>query len=208
MCLAFAVLGAALVRHLCDRRLPALKVAWWGLGFWLLTMGLPAIAVKFYTDENLGMRELDWEHSVVDSRPGPVLFISNKSPIPFLLWHIEAQLNPIAALKGDDIRYHMGLGTFREVIVAQAIRPISGDGGMGVDPDDLLPPSFHLEVIAQKRFGGRLDRLSRIVSIDPSPEKKAPEGKPHPPSALRSIKALQSLSEPAVAALTSSAESR
>ena len=208
LCLAFAVLGAALVRGRSDRRLPAQAVAWCGLGIWLLTMGLPAIAVKFYTDENLGMRELDWEHSVVDSRPGPVLFISNKSPIPFLLWHIEAQLNPIAALKGDDIRYHMGLGTFREVIVAQAIRPISGDGGMGVDPDDLLPPSFHLEVIAQKRFGGRLDRLSRIVSIDPSPEKKAPEGKPHPPSALRSIKALQSLSEPAVAALTSSAESR
>ena len=208
MCLAFAVLGAALVRHLCDRRLPALKVAWWGLGFWLLTMGLPAIAVKFYTDENLGMQELDWEHSVVDSTPGPVLMISNKSTIPFLLWHTEVLLNPVAALKGNDIRYHMGLGTFREVIVAQAIRPTSGEGGMGVDPEDLLPPSFHLEVIAEKRFGGRLDRLSRIVSIDPAPDKKKPADKPQPPSALRSINALQSLSEPPVAALTSSAESR
>jgi hypothetical protein len=53
-------------------------------------MGLPAIAVKLYTDENLGMQELDWEHSVIESRPGPVLVISNKSTIPFLLWHIEA----------------------------------------------------------------------------------------------------------------------
>jgi hypothetical protein len=79
---------------------------------------------------------------------------------------------------------------------------------MGVDPEDLLPPSFHLEVIAEKRFGGRLDRLSRIVSIDPAPDKKKPADKPQPPSALRSINALQSLSEPPVAALTSSAESR
>jgi hypothetical protein len=40
---------------------------------------------------------------------------------------------------------------------------------MGVDPDDVLPPAFHLEMIAEKRFGGRLDRLSRVVSIDPVP---------------------------------------
>jgi len=209
MCLAFAVLGAALVRGLSDRRLPARAVAWCGLGFWLLTMGLPAIAVKFYTDENLGMQELEWEHRVVDSRPGPVLVISNKSTIPFLLWHIEVVLGPVAALKGNDIRYHMAQGTFREVIVAQAIRPVSEEGGMGIDPDDLLPATFHLETIAEKRFGGRLDRLSRIVSIDPAPgADKKPADKPQPPSALRSISALQSLSEPAVASLTSSAESR
>jgi hypothetical protein len=209
MCLAFAVLAAVLVRALADRRLPAFRVAWVGLGFWLLTMGMPAIAVKFYTDENLGMQELDWEHSFVESRPGPVLVISNKSTIPFLLWHIEVLLGPVAALKGDEIRYHMGLGTFREVIVAQAVRPTSGEGGMGVDPDDLLPPTFHLQTIAEKRFGGRLDRLSRIVSIDPAPSgDKKPAGKPQPPSPLRSISALHSLSDPPVAALTSSAESR
>jgi len=135
--------------------------------------------------------------------------ISNKSTIPFLLWHIEVILDSVAALKGNDIRYHMAQGTFREVIVAQAVRPTDGDGGMGVDPDDLMPATFHLETIAEKRFGGRVDRLSRIVSIDPvpEPEKKAP-GKPQPESPLRSMSALQSLSDPAVAALTSSAERR
>ena len=207
--LAFAVLGALLVKGLADRKLPALRFAWLGLGAWLLTMGLPAISVKFYTDENLGMQELDWEHKVIESRPGPVLVISNKSTIPFLLWHIEVILGSVAAQKGNDIRYHMAQGTFTDVIVAQAIRPTDGDGGMGVDPEDVMPPTFHLETIAEKRFGGRVDRLSRIVSIDPTPEPaiKAP-AKAQPESPLRSISALQSLSDPPVAALTSSADRR
>jgi hypothetical protein len=209
MCLAFAVLAAVLLKGLCDRRLPALRIAWWGLGIWLLTMGLPAIAIRFYTNDNLGRQELDWEHSFVESRPGPVLMISNKSTIPFMLWHIEVVLNSMAALKGDKIRYHMEQGTFREVLVTQIIRPISADGGMGVDPDDVLPPSFHLVTLAEKRFGGRLDRVSRVVSIDATPVKEeAPDKKDQPPSALRSMSALQSLSEPSVAALTSSRDSR
>ena len=116
---------------------------------------------------------------------------------------MQAILNPVAATKGNDISYHMGQGTFSEVIVTQAIRPSSAEGGLGVDPEDLLPPSFHLEKIAEKQFGGRLDRMSRIVSIDPEPDKpdqRAPEASP-----LRSMSDVQSLSEPAVAALTSSA---
>lgn len=206
MCLSFAVLAAVLVRGLGDRRIPALKLAWCGLGVWLLTMGLPAIAIKFYTNQNLGMQELDWERSVIRTRPGPVLVISNKSTIPFILWRIEAILDSVAAQKAGDIRYHMGQGTFKEVIVTQAIRPTDGDGGMGVDPDDLLPASFHLQMIAEKRFGGRLDRLSRVVSIDaPAENGKKPADRPQVPSPLFSINRLQSLSDPPVAALTSSA---
>jgi hypothetical protein len=206
MCLTFAVLAAALVRGLASLRLPALRVAWAGLGIWLATAGMSAINIKFYTNGNLGMQELDWERSVITARPGPVLVISNKSPIPFILWHIECILNNIAALKGEDIRYHMGQGTFKEVIVTQAIRPTSVNGDMGVDPEDLMPPGFHLQKIAEKRFGGRLDRLSRIVSIDPKPEKPARKDQPPaPPAPPRTISALHSASVPAVAALTSSA---
>jgi hypothetical protein len=81
---------------------------------------------------------------------------------------------------------------------------------MGVDPDDVMPPTFHLQMLAEKRFGGSLDRLSRVVSIDASPEdgKPKPDQRPAAPSPLRSISAVQSRSEPAVAALTSSALSR
>jgi hypothetical protein len=209
MCLAFAVLAAALVRGLADRRIPALRIAWAGLGIWLATSGLSAINIKFYTNGNLGMQELDWEKAVITARPGPVLVISNKSTIPFILWHIECILNNIAVQKGEDIRYHMGQGTFKEVIVTQAIRPTSAEGDMGVDPEDLMPPSFHLQKIAEKRFGGRLDRLSRIVSIDPEPAKPSkPDQRPSAPSPLRTISRLQSLRDPAVAALTSSASRR
>jgi hypothetical protein len=211
--LAFAVLAAAMVASLASRGLPALRLAWAGLGVWFLTSGLPALDLRFYTVANLGMQELRWERQYVrdlQSRQGPVLIVSNKSTIPFVLWHIPVVLNSVAALKGDDIRYHMGQDTFSEVIVSQAIRPITDDGQVGIDPADTLPPSFHLETIAERRFGGRWDRLSRVVSIDPSPEppRKGEDQPPAAPVPARSISWLQSRSEPSVAALTSSALSR
>jgi hypothetical protein len=206
MYLAFAVMLAVLVEGLARRKFPALRVAWAGLALWFLTVGMPAFNLRFYTDNNLGMKELEWEKTVIDSRPGPILFVSNKSTIPFILWHTEVLLNNIAALKGDDIRYHLSQETFKEVLVTQAIRPFTEDGRMGVDPDDVLPATFHLKMVAEKRFGGRLDRISRIVSIDPSP---APQDqRPAAPSPLRSINELQSRSDPPVAAFTSSALSR
>jgi hypothetical protein len=138
-----------------------------------------------------------------------VLLISNKSTIPFVLWHIETIISAVGSQRGEEIRYHMGQDTFKEVLVAQAVRPSDADGDMGVDPGDLMPPSYHLEMIAEKRFGGRLDRMSRIVSIDPEPEgAPKPDQRPAVPSALRSISAVQSRSEPPVAAFTSSAVSR
>ncbi len=204
MCLAFAVLAAAMVADLGRRRLPALRVAAAGLGIWLLVGGLPAVARRLYSDENLAMQEIEWERSIIDSRPGPVLMISNKSTIPFVLWHIETLISSVGGQRGEEIRYHMGEGTFKEVLVSQAIRPTTADGDFGVDPEDMMPPSYHLERIAEKRFGGRLDRLSRVVSIDPAPEKAAPDQGPAAPSALRSISALQSRSVPSVALVTSS----
>jgi hypothetical protein len=208
LCLTFAVLAAVLAKGLADRRLPALRAAWLGLAVWLMALGLPAINLGLYTITNDGMQELDWEHGIIAAQQGPLLVISNKSTIPFILWHIQAILNPAAATKGNDISYHMGQQTFREVLVTQAIRPSSAEGDMGVDPDDLLPPNFHLEKIAEKRFGGRLDRISRIVSIDPEPEKAPQPDQRAPETPLRSISDIQSASEPAVAALTSPAVSR
>ncbi len=209
LCLTFAVLAAALARGLSDRGVPALRLAAIGLGIWMLTGGMPAMARRLYTDENLAMQEIDWEHAIIESRPGPVLMISNKSTIPFILWHIEAVISAVGAQKGEQIRYHMGQGTFKDVLVSQALRPTSKDGDFGVDPDDLMPPSYHLQTIAEKRFGTRIARLSRIVSIDPAaPGAPKPPPAPYLPSPLRSISELQSASEPAVAALTSAALSR
>jgi hypothetical protein len=209
ICLSFSVLAAALVKGMRERRIPALRLAALGLGAWMLTGGLPAMSRRLYTDQNLAMQEIEWEHQIIDSRPGPILMISNKSTLPFILWQIESLISAVGAQKGEQIRYHMGQGTFKDVLVSQAIRPTSRDGDFGVDPEDAMPPSYHLEMIAQKRFGARLDRLSRIVSIDPAPAgAKAPDQRPNAPTPLRSISALQSLSDPPVAAVTSSELSR
>jgi hypothetical protein len=42
---------------------------------------------------------------------------------------------------------------------------------MGVDPDDVMPDNFKLTPIAEKRFGGRWARLSRLDAIEDVPKK-------------------------------------
>jgi hypothetical protein len=167
MCLLFALL-AALCAHRLDRPgRPVTKIALAGLGGWLLGWGLPAMARRTYTSANLVMQEVNWEHEQLLQRPGPVLFISNKSTIPFLLWHIPSLINTVGRLRGEQIRYHLHEGTLREVIVSQALRPTSAQGDLGIDPHDVMPPQFHLAPFAVRRFGGRWIRLSRITAIDP-----------------------------------------
>lgn len=169
MCLLFSLAAAVLVAAGEARRWPAVRVALGGLGVWLLGWGLPAIARDLYTSANLVAQEVEWEHTQIAQRRAPVLFITNKSALPFLLWRIPCLINSIARGRGEQIAYHLKEGTLREVIVAQALRPTSADGDLGVDPRDLMPERFHLEPIVTKRFGGRWIRLSKLVSIDPLP---------------------------------------
>lgn len=187
ICFLFALLGAVLVRRL-DRRWPATRLALLGAGVFLLVGALPAMAHRFYTVENLVMKEVDWEHDLVVTRaPGPRLFISNKSSIPWVLWRIPSLIIGVARQRGDQLRYHMAQGTFREIIVAQALRPTTPGGKFGVDPDDVLPDNFRLELLAEKRFGGRMARLSRLVAVDPAPPVLEKNGTklPAPPATLK-----------------------
>lgn len=181
-CLMLALLATWLAARLDGRR-PVLRWAFVGTGGFLLVSALPAMTQHLYTSQNLVMQEVDWEHDTVLAREtGPLLFISNKSTIPWVLWKIPSIINGVARLRPGHIRWHMQQGTFREVIVAQALRPTSADGHFGVDPDDVLPDYFHLETIAEKRFGGRMARLSRLVSIDDVPEKFPDNPNPPPPA--------------------------
>jgi len=166
MCLLLALLAAQAVRALDARGLPALRAAAVGLGVWLLVWCLPAVSRNLYTSQNLVMQEVDWEHEVLATRPYPVLLISNKSTIPFVLWRIPAVINGVGRQRAEQIKFHLREGTFKEVVVAQALRPTTPEGDMGIDPEDLMPATYRLETIAEKRFGGRWARLSRIVSID------------------------------------------
>jgi hypothetical protein len=133
---------------------------------WLLGWGLPAMAKRLYTSQNLVMQEVEWEHEELRKRPGPLFFISNKSTIPFVLWRVPTVINGVGRQRAAHIRYHLREGTFKEVIVAQALRPTTPQGDMGVDPNDVMPAGYRLEPIAEKRFGARWARLSRLVAID------------------------------------------
>jgi hypothetical protein len=175
VCLLLAVLAAVMVDQVRVRGRSIVRWAGAGLVGWLVIGALPAMAHRYYTEENIVMQEVEWEHAVLAARPGPVLFITNKSTIPYLLWRIPAVLNTVGRQRAAQINYHLGEGTFREVIVAQGLRPTSARGEMGVDPNDLLPPEFQLETIDEKRMGGRWARLSLVVAIRPvtTPEKSA-----------------------------------
>ena len=172
MCLLLALSSAWFVHRLDPGRLRALRIATGAFAGWLLVWGLPVLAQRLYTSQNLVIQEVEWEHAELLKRPGPVLFISNKSTLPFVLWRIPAIINGVGRQRAAHIRYHLREGTFKEVIVAQALRPTSAKGEMGVDPDDLMPEAYRLEPIAQKRVGGRYARLSRLVAID-APEDAA-----------------------------------
>ncbi len=181
MCLLLALLAAVFVGRLALRWPGAPRAAFSGIVMFLLVSGFHAMAYRLYTSENLVMQEVDWEHDFVASRgQGPVLFITNMSTIPWILWQTPALLEHAAVGRGQQIAWHMRQGTFREVLVAQALRPTSAEGKFGIDPDDILPPNFHLETVAERRFGARLARISRIVSIDPEPPNAAPN-QPAPP---------------------------
>jgi hypothetical protein len=185
MCLVLALLAAVVVQAGDGRGWRTTRWAAGGLVVWLRLWGLPAMAKRLYTSQNLVMQEVEWEHDELLKRPGPLLFISNKSTIPFVLWRVPTVINGVGRQRAAQIKYHLKEGTFREVIVAQALRPTSPNGDMGVDPEDVLPPRFRLETISEKRFGARWARLSRLVSI----ESDALAVGPAAPSAGRAVAA-------------------
>src|SRR5207302_1493299 len=166
-----AWLAAWFVCWLDERRVPATRFAALGLVVWLFGWSVPAMARRLYTNQNLVLQELEWEHDELLKRHDRLLFISNKSTLPFVLWLIPSLITGVARLRTEQIKYHFREGTFNDIVVAQALRPTTPQGAWGVDPDDLMPENFHLEPFAQKRFGGRFARLSRLVAIDDAPPK-------------------------------------
>lgn len=142
------------------------------------------MARRLYTDQNLVMQEVEWEHDLLAQRPGRLLFITNKSTLPYVLWHVPTVINGVGRQRAEQIKYHLREGTFTEVIIAQALRPTSVKGDMGVDPEDVMPDNFRLEPIAEKRFGARWARLSRLVAIDPAPSTPPPPAGTPPAGAV------------------------
>ena len=164
-CLLLTVLGGWMVHSLDRRRVPATRIAAVGLVAWLLVVGGRSYSRRLYTSQNLVMRELEWEIERAKSHPGPILLITQKATMPFLLERISTVNTGAIRGRGAQIAWHMAQGTFHEVLVSQVMRPTSGRGECGVDPDEVLPAEFKLEPLEQKRFGARWIRLSRLVEV-------------------------------------------
>ncbi len=153
--------------HALDRRWPATRVVAIGLAVWTLLLGSRAYSHRFYTQHNQVMHELNWELDQISARRGPVLVITSKATMPYLLQRIPALNTGIARTRGAELTWHQQLGTFREILVTRVLRPTTAEGDLIVDPDDALPENFQLEPITRKRFGGRWIEVCRLVAVRP-----------------------------------------
>jgi hypothetical protein len=154
-----------------DRVWPA---SWVGLilvAAFLLGSSSPKQAYHFYT--HTGNDELAWEKRIVEKRPAMNrLVLTNKSPLPWLIERTSAILLDRARAVADRLAVQLTQPDFGEILVTQGARPTTKDGDYQLPPEEVLPPWFHLELIAERRFGTKLARISRLVAIDLPPDFK------------------------------------
>eukprot|EP01041_Mallomonas_annulata_P028739 gene28739-50618_t len=103
MCLLLALVVGFWLHRLDARRAGATRWATAGLALWLFTWCIPAIARHAYTSQNLVMQEVEWEYEQLARRPGPLLFISNKSTIPFVLLRVPTIINGVGRQRSAQI---------------------------------------------------------------------------------------------------------
>ncbi len=147
---------------------PGAAVAAALLGY--MAWGLPANA--HIPGLNLIGSAQDWEESVVARRP-PLnrLIITEKSPLFWFCREVSATSTRRVRQLPETLAYHWKQRSFDEVLVMQRLAPATAGGGMGVEPDSQLPEGVILETIAERRVGGKLQRVSlvRDVRWEPAP---------------------------------------
>lgn len=131
---------------------------------------------------NLLMREIAWETGVIDALPpARRLVITNKSSLYWVAREMPSVQIPRARWRAEQVKFHLDHHTFDEVVVCQGYRAAGPDNGFQIDPLDRLPESFVLEPIVERRWGGRIARLSRVVEIRLAPTVRRGEMGPFPP---------------------------
>ena len=148
-----------------DRKVPASIAGLVAAAAFTLAVSAPKQSYHYYS--HMGNDELAWEQRVVEGRPpGTRLILSNKSPLPWMINSTPAILIERARAVADRLAEHLHLPDFNEILVTQSLRPTSADGGYQLVPEEALPDWIHLELLAERRFGTKLARVSRVVSID------------------------------------------
>lgn len=148
-----------------DRRWPVSAVALGAVMVFIFGVSAPKQAYHFYS--HVGNDEIAWEQRMIAARPsGTRLIVTNKSPLPWLINRVPAILLDRSRTVADRLADHLHLPDFSEILVTQGARPTTRAGDYQIPPDEILPEWFHLEPVAERRFGTKLARISRLVSID------------------------------------------
>jgi 4-amino-4-deoxy-L-arabinose transferase-like glycosyltransferase len=148
-----------------DRWLPASKIALVAVGLCFLCVAIPKQANHHYSI--LGIDEVEWERRFVSSLPhGDRLVLTNKSTLPWLLQQTPSIMLLRANIMTDRIKHQLGEPTFKEILVLQSLRPTSVEGHHQVVPEDKLPSEYKVERLAEKRFGTKIARISRLIAIE------------------------------------------
>ena len=167
---AFAVVTAAFA---LSRRWPVLRPLLGALALIATVCATSRFAQPLYS--HTGIDEIEWESRFVAARPpGPKLVLSNKSTLPWLVQKIPAILVGRTYLVVDRVQASLEDSLFREIIVMQSFRPTTPDGDYQMNPEDRLPKGFVLEFLAERRFGSKLTRISRLVAVNPPVAPAAP----------------------------------
>ncbi len=158
---------AVLMAEGLDRRWPA--TPWLLLLTAVFACGFSTTRYASHLYSHLGIDEIEWTLRYVNARPpAPRLVLTNRTSLPWLLQKTPAILLDRSRLVAGRLQEQLREHTFAEILVLQSLRPTSSEGWHELVMDDRLPPGFHLEQLAEKRFGTKLARISRLVAIDDS----------------------------------------
>ena len=159
---AFAVVGAG---GLLARRWSGVRTILIGLALLAVVTATSRFAQPLYS--HTGIDEIEWEKRFVLARPpGDRLILTNKSTLPWLLLKIPSILVGRGQLMAERLQYNLAAGTFQEVLVMQTFRPTTAEGDHQLPLADQLPKNFTLEFLAERRFGTRITRISRLVAVE------------------------------------------
>ncbi|MEI7800422.1 MAG: hypothetical protein WCI28_09535 [Opitutaceae bacterium] len=139
-----------------------------------ILIGLALLAVVTATSRfaqplysHTGIDEIEWEKRFVLARPpGDRLILTNKSTLPWLLLKMPSILVGRGQLMAERLQYHLQAGTFQEVLVMQTFRPTTAEGDHQLPLADQLPNNFTLQLLAERRFGTRITRISRLTAVE------------------------------------------
>jgi hypothetical protein len=158
------VLGVVAAAACLDRRWPVSWVLLAAVGLFTFGSSAPKQSYHFYS--HLGNDEIEWERRIVAARPaGSRLVISNKSTLPWLIDQTPSILLERSRGVADRLAAQLAMPDFREILVTQGMRPASREGDYELPPEDRLPEWFELELLAERRFGTKLARISRLVAV-------------------------------------------